>query len=128
MIEKKLHESPLLSPSAALDQKIHALIEDSAPYRTNLIWRPIPLWTSVAACVVFALLGFFADRWIEATGPKTESKQAVYIMEPTEALRNVVHAKTIINRPGFFQTTKASIDIVTPSKKRSKFLSLEEGL
>ena len=128
MIEKKLREAPLVIPSTTLDQKIEALIYDSALYRKNLIWRPVPLWVGIAACAAFALLGFFADRWIGMAGRYTESKQVIHILEPTEGLRNLVHSKETRVSPGFFQTKKTNIDMATPSNKHSESLSFEEGI
>ena len=128
MIEKKLHEAPLLPPSTAFDRKIQALIHDSALYRTNLIWRPVPIWTGIVACIAFTLLGFFAHRWPDTRRPKTDSKQVIYVVERTEALRNLVRAKAPQVSPGFFQTKKTNIEMVTPSNKRAESLSFEEGL
>jgi hypothetical protein len=124
MIEKKLGDAPLLEPSAALDRKIHSLIQDSAHCRRNLFWRPVPLWTSVAACVAFALLGLCADRWIRTSPPRSEPEPVlIYVVEPTEGLRNLVHAKDKSTSTGFFQTKKSNIQIITPSSKRSESLS-----
>ncbi len=122
MIEKKLGEAPLRAPSVILDQKIYSLIHDSAQYRRNLFWRPVPLWTSVAACVVFALLGFFSDRWFH-TAPLRSENALIYIAEPSEGFRKLVHAETQNSSAGFFQTKKSGIRIITPSNKRPESLS-----
>jgi hypothetical protein len=124
MIEKKLCEAPRVMPSATLDHKIQMLIDDSALCRRHLFRQPVPLWASAAACVAFALLGFFANQWIRAAQPQSKPEHAlIYIVQPTEGLINLIYREDKKNTYNFFQTKKSNIHIITPLNKPTESLS-----
>lgn len=115
MIEKKLRETPLMAPSAALDNKIHELIDDSFLNQRGLFRQPVPLWGSAAACAAFALLGFFVSQWTGTVQSQPEPEQVhIYIMEPNEALRDLLLRGKTKTDQNFFQTKKSDIQIITP--------------
>ncbi len=56
--------------------------------------------------------------------PQSEPEQIlIYIMEPTEASRNLLLREDNKTRQNFFQTKKSNIDIVTPRNVSNKSLS-----
>ena len=124
MFEKILRKAPLVEPSAEFDLKIRALIEESGYNRKRSLGQSVPLWMSAVACIIFALLGFFASQWTRNMTPQSEPEQIlIYIMEPTEASRNLLLREDNKTRQNFFQTKKSNIDIVTPRNVSNKSLS-----
>ena len=87
-IERELKQCELATPSADLDRRIEQLLAHAPAPRWRFLTRPIALWQCAAACLGFALIGYFANR--EATQPQQapETPTTVYIIQSgTEAPR-----------------------------------------
>jgi hypothetical protein len=57
-IEEQLKKTPLIPVPDTLDRRIKDIFRKERIQNAKDVSTPIPLWASVAACVIFMVLGF----------------------------------------------------------------------
>ena len=77
-IEKMLKGIRAGKAPASLDVKVNALLAEAA--RTPLLNAGIPVWASLAACVICAIVGFSARPMVVA--PAEAAREAVVLVVP----------------------------------------------
>jgi hypothetical protein len=84
-IEKMLEGIRAGKAPVSLDRKVSTLLAEAATARTPLLNASIPVWVSLAACVISAIAGFSARPVVVA--PSEAAREAVvHVVQPSPEL------------------------------------------
>ena len=117
-IEKRLEEMPLRSPSGALDRGIETLLLDASNRSAHPPRYSVPLWQCIAACLLFAAIGFGAARLLVPAPTELPGKiRTVYILQ-----RGASSERSVFDyhpeRAGFLMTpVKAEVRVAEPGER-----------
>lgn len=117
-IEKRLEEMPLRSPSGGLDRGVETLLLDASNRSAHPLRHSIPLWQCIAACLLFAAIGFGAARLLTPVPPESQGTiRIVYVLQGgTSSGRSVFDYHP--ERAGFLMTpVEAEIRVAPPGER-----------
>jgi hypothetical protein len=107
-LEKTLMDAPKTGVPDSLDAKVEAVIRQSERGALPFPARRMPLWAAAAACLVCAIIGFFAGY---GSVPETGEAPAgvVYVKELSGPVPSILTAETENNGTGFFQKARGEV-------------------
>ncbi|HIJ74875.1 MAG TPA: hypothetical protein HPP83_12310 [Candidatus Hydrogenedentes bacterium] len=112
-LEKWLRARALAKPPENLGKRMERLFAAPPAPRRRLFSRPVALWQSVAACVLFALGGY----WLHGNRTAPEQRHAdapstVYIIQSGPIIPSRVFDATVRKKPFLGDPAETSVLVV----------------
>jgi hypothetical protein len=109
-IERELLKQPLARYSTALDRRMEALFDEAQSQRPHFLMRAVPVWLTVAACLICTVAGFGARSLF--TSPQ-HPPTVVYFFPPNEEMTRFLTGARA-NRNDSFDFSRARIEVIQP--------------
>jgi hypothetical protein len=82
-LEQWLKDRPLAEPSEALDRRVDQMLAQAPAPRRGVLAQPVALWQSIAACLVFTLVGYLlhGQQAPPAEAPPPPAPTKIYVLQ-----------------------------------------------
>ncbi len=82
-LEQWLKDRPLAEPPEALDRRIDQMLAQAPAPRRSVFAQPVALWQSIAACLVFTLVGYLlhGQQTPTAEAPPPAAPTKIYVLQ-----------------------------------------------